>query len=129
MLIAVLGVVLLLLRQPASGAPVTSYRASVDPWTSPAIRWPGVTDDMSPPGCLQVIGQPAPTRCDPCPPLWLGGPSVRCISHAQLALLGNPLLGLADLRSSRPCPGLNVVPGMTIDSRAYQRLCALSAGE
>jgi len=45
------------------------------------LRHLGVpSDSLSPPGCLRIVGQAAPASCMPCPPLWLGGPTVQCIS-------------------------------------------------
>lgn len=38
------------------------------------------TDEQSPPGCLAITGKPVPPTCEPCPPLWLGGPTIRCIT-------------------------------------------------
>jgi hypothetical protein len=40
---------------------------------------PATSDETSPPGCVVVVGEPTPTTCLPCPPLWLGGPTVRCV--------------------------------------------------
>jgi len=42
-------------------------------------------DEVSPPGCLIIVGKPTPQTCLPCPPLWLGGPSIRCVSRLPSA--------------------------------------------
>jgi len=76
-------------------------------------------DDSNPPGCLSIVGKPPPTSCLPCPPLWLGGPSVLCTlrlpntyrasRQAKVMLcLGVPTMLRPDLRAKMP--GLQCSP-------------------
>jgi len=41
---------------------------------------------VSAPGCLMIVGKPTPPTCLPCPPLWLGGPTIRCVSRLPSAV-------------------------------------------
>src|SRR5207247_8953369 len=63
------------------------------------------TDKVSPPGCLVIVGESTPPTCLPCPPLWLGGPTIRCVarlpsdaglfSYRSAACLGAPCSALS----------------------------------
>src|SRR5438034_9376145 len=63
------------------------------------------TDKVSPPGCLVIVGESTPPTCLPCPPLWLGGPTIRCVarlpsdaglfSYRSAACLGAPFSALS----------------------------------
>src|ERR671937_1079631 len=53
--------------------------------SQPAAAVPAqiVNDKGSPLGCLAIVGKPLAATCQPCPPLWLGGPTVRCLAVAR----------------------------------------------
>ena len=63
------------------------------------------TYKVSPPGCLVIVGESTPLTCLPCPPLWLGGPTIRCVarlpsdaglfSYRSAACLGAPFSALS----------------------------------
>src|SRR5438128_3210345 len=48
---------------------------------APSRLIPHAGDDVSPPGCLVIVGEPTPATCLPCPPLWLGGPTIRRVAR------------------------------------------------
>jgi|SRR2546422_5103145 len=62
-------------------------------------------DEVSPPGCLIIVGEPTPPKCLPCPPPWLGGPTIRCVarlpsdaglfSYRSAACLGAPFISFS----------------------------------
>jgi hypothetical protein len=89
----------------------------------------GSLDDWSPPGCVEVVGAPAFSKCYPCPPLWLGGPTIRCIAKPSAAVhFAPPALGFGVLLGRR-CPGLPRWALGSGDAMLVTRLCAYSAGE
>lgn len=82
-----------------------------------------------PPGCVQIVGAPPFPSCEPCPPLWLGGPTIRCIVKPSPAIrFAPPALGFGVLVGRR-CPGLPRWAMGAGDSMLVTRLCAYSAGE
>jgi len=75
------------------------------------------SDKLSPPGCLVLVGKPPPAACLPCPPLWLGGPTIRCVLE----------LRAPQSVSHRPpiatCPGVPLLLSPAVGSRLNGRLC------
>lgn len=101
------------------------------PLSTVAFHAPDRGDEKSsPPGCVQIVGKPAPSTCLPCPPLWLGGPTVRCVAPVTgTAEFQFPVARSAVIANLPPCPGLPPGLGRTLDSLVLERMCAYSAGE
>lgn len=119
---ALLGLQLLLSQSDTGAAAVSGATATTGSVTRGADAW-------SPPGCVEIIGAPAFSRCYPCPPLWLGGPTIRCIVNPSPAVrFAPPALGFGVLVGRR-CPGLPRWAMGAGDSMLVTRLCAYSAGE
>src|SRR2546426_569269 len=64
-------------------------------------------DEVSPPGCLIIVGEPTPPKCLPCPPPWLGGPTIRCVARLPsdaglFSYRSAACLGPASDRNRRP---------------------------
>src|SRR2546428_4796804 len=76
-------------------------------------------DEVSPPGCLVIVGEPTPATCLPCPPLWFGGPTVRCVSRLDSGRGSYPT-------KFATCPG---VPFGIFSPRPLRRFSLPPAGE
>ena len=99
-------------------------QSSTVPPTS--IGAPG-TDEQSPPGCLAIAGKPLPRTCEPCPPLWFGGPTVRCITHLRFKEESGGKPGVArnsrDASWLRACPGVPTLPIESPSARLGAWIC------
>src|SRR5438067_6092481 len=82
------------------------------------------TDKVSPPGCLVIVGESTPPTCLPCPPLWLGGPTIRCVARLPSAV--GSFTRTRDDRDGgfwfAACAGVPLLPPATARSRLNARL-------
>lgn len=113
----------LLLSQSETGAASSTPPAGAITWGTARL------DESGPRGCVQVVGAPPFPGCEPCPPLWLGGPTIRCLSKpSPVVRFAPPALGFGVLVGRR-CPGLPRWVLGSGDAMLATRLCAYSAGE
>jgi hypothetical protein len=100
---------------PSSVASAGAVSGGPFAWSDARLGRAEQDENLSPTGCVEIVGKPLMRECLPCPPLWLGDPSIRCVAPVALRLTS--------------CARLLVPPGRTIDSLLLERLCGPSAGE
>ncbi|HEY9289344.1 MAG TPA: hypothetical protein VIT43_15125 [Candidatus Dormibacteraeota bacterium] len=113
----------LLLSQSDGGAASPAHAAATAGMSASA------DDAWSPPGCVEIVGAPAFSKCEPCPPLWLGGPTIRCVLKPSPSTRLVPAGVELGVLLGRRCPGL---PRWAIgagEALLVTRLCGYSAGE